>query len=639
MGEMVTATASDSLCNIAVASGFANCDRLRAHSANVEYTRRPLQAGDQVYIPEITEGNDSAPTETVNEFVRPGLPMAMVRFVHGSPDRLARDDDTSDHLEVSNYRTDRAGRSGFDAFAGPNHWRYHAASHQDTDAFKVEVRDTRTNRTDVDVALAALHPIYVNLGGEFMALGADENWSSPAERTRRTLNTHVHRATTNADDRFRSAYLRLVVDDPDRNARSRQTLLTTDDQPNEEHLEILDQEVLATYLLDGCPAAGTPSQCRAFAQVPVGRDRMRIKICVGIFRANVGDAGGINGMTAADARYKVFRWFRRHYAQANMAPKLVAPGVRFLDPPERNLLTVSNLHGNPARGRRSSGRSPSRMSFTIATDRGGGVVVNKNVSLDIPRAATAAARQTPIQLANQLVALINDGDFEAESFHNPPSTNSRRTRRSADILVKDKLGGRVRISTVRSTDSAASLRLAIVNLQRVRTAGGGDMEYGGMQERLIMRNFDSGDDRLDCYVVGRFRNHHLHARAFSPCHDLDADYQPQPPAPYSIFLATRVMGGNDRYSTVLSHEAGHSLIDCFHSDGARRTELMFAFTNNPTGSEYGVRGHKRICDSPVRIRYLNYRSGRRSTRNFRYEAATRLHTLATGASSDVFEAW
>jgi len=640
MGQFVTATDQDSLCSIAVASGFPNCERLRNHPSNVEYTRRPLRSGDRVYVPEITERQDAAPTETVNVFVRPGLPFAMIRFVHGSPDRALADDDTLDHLEVSNYRTDRAGTNGWDAFAGPNHWRYHAASHLDPDAFKVEVRDTRTNRTQLDVRLEALHPVYVNVGGTLMAVAVDENWSTPAERARRTLNLTVHRAATGPNDRFRSAYLRLVVDDPDRNARPRQTLLTTDDYTNEPQVEILDQEVRATYLIDGCPGAGGPAQCRAFAQVPVGRNEMRIRLCVGIFRANVGDANGINGITVNDVRYKVLRWLRRHYAQANMAPKIVDPGIRLLDPPPRNMLTVSNLHGNSATGRSTgTGASPSRMSFTITTDRGGGVQVNKNVVLDIPRAPTVAARQTPRQIADQLVAAINDADFQAEAFTNPPAQNRPVNRRSADIIVRDRAGGRVSISTVRNNDSGASLQLATVNLQRVRDADGGDMEYGGMDQRQIMRNGHAGDDRLNCYVVGRFQDPNLHARAFSPCHDLQADYIPVSPAPFSIMLATRVMGGDDRYTTVLSHEAGHSLIDCFHSDPARRTELMFAFTNNPTGDEYGVRGHKRICDTPMRIRYGNYRPGTRIVQNFQYAAATRLHDLATGASSAVFEAW
>ncbi len=595
-----------------------------------------MQSGDSVYVPDLAERLDSAPTDLTHVFVRGPSIIAAIRFVHGALGTAIRDDLELLHLEISNYRTDRAGADGLSAFAGPAHWQFDTNCDMDPDTFKVEVTDTRTGKAQLDVTLEALHPVYV----AGVAIGTDLNWSSPAERARRKLEVKVHRATPKPDQRFRSAYLRLVVDESDHAAVPSQTLLVTDDQPNEEQVEILDQEIRATYKIDDCPRAGTDAQCRVTAQVPVGSNKQRINICVGIIRRNVGDATGFHGVTGAHIRHRLFRWFRRVYAQADMAPTLVDPGIRLLDPPERSMLTVSNITGNRAHGRTPGGASPSRMSFTIATSRGG--VAPKPVVLDIPLPASPAARPTPKDVADLLVAQINDADFAAEAFENPPAQGRLATQRSADVVVRDTGGGRVTISAASSTDRSASLRLAVVNLNSVTDHSTLDVEYGTIEQRQIMRNFHTGDDRLNCYVVGRFGDPDTRGRSFTPCYDLDARYQPDPPVPFTCMMAStsssgHVMDGSDNLPYTFPHEAGHALLDCFHA--TRRTELM---AGGGTSVAPRLRGTKRICDTPVRVVYGNYHPvqtfvGRIGS--FFYPAATRLATLAAGLSAAVFEAW
>jgi hypothetical protein len=654
LGNWVTAGSEDTFCSIAVDSGFVDCAPVRNHDANAAIRDRELRSGDEVYVPDLVERHDSAVTERTHIYVRRGVPFAAIRFVHGARATTIPDDITKTFLEISNYRTDRAGRDGLDAFAGPAHWQFDAASDADPDTFKVEVREIKTGKAQLDVTLEALHPIYVpGLGN--LSIGVDLNWSSAAERDRRKLELKVHRATPKPDQRFRSAYLRLVADERDKAARPLQTLLVTDDQPNEEQVEILDQEVRATYKIESCARAGTNAQCRVTAQVPVGNNRRRIKLSVGIFRRNVGDATGFNGTTEAHIRHRLFRWFRRVYAQANMAPVLVPPGIRLLDPPERNMLTVSNINGNRAMGRRASGASPSRMSFTITTDRAG--VAPKVINHDIAAAATPATRPKPIDIANALKLLIDDADFEANVFQNPAAQGRLRTNRSADIIVKDKTPGhRVTISAVSSTDNTATLTLALVNLSRVTDHGDRDMEFGTIEQRQIMRNFDSGDDRLDGYVVGRFQDFDLRGRSFTPCYELDDDYKPPPPGPFTTMMGTNsssghIMDASDNLPYTFPHEAGHALLDCFHvhEPGATTVhpeELM----HSGTSVTAGVGGTKRICDAPVRVVYDNYHPtqtwvGR--TGHFYYSMASRLRDAADGnlgdpgedISSQIFEGW
>jgi len=650
MGEWVTAVEGDSFCSIAVACGFLDCTVIRAHDSNRAIAGDQLGSGMRVYVPDITEQHDSAPSENTHRYILAPAPFATIRFVHGSPGAAIPDDPDAPFLEISNYRTDRAGPHGTQPFGPAGGSAFHAASDADPDAFKVEVRDTRTGLAQLNVTLEALHPVYVS----DLAIGTDVNWSSPAEAGRRRLNLVVRRVTPMPDQRFRSSYLRLVADEADHAARPQQTLLVTDDQANEEIVEILDQSVRATYILDRCPRPANV-RCRVTKTIDVGDagNKRRIRMCVGIFRQNVGDATGIHGVTEANVRRRVFRWVRRVYAQADCAPKIVPPGIRLLNPPERNMLTVSNIVGSRATGRTTGGTSPSRMSFNLSVNRSG-VVTNKNVVLNIPRAPNPGVRLTPKQVADQLVLAIGDADFTATSFENPPMLGFAAGRRSADIIIKDATGaGRITITNVRNTDSGATLQMAIVNLNRVRDAGLHQLT-GTMDERQLIRNFESGDDppdRLDCFVIGRWQDFNNRGRSFPPAPELANDgtganvgavFEPPPECRFVTMMAVRsssgpVMDGGDNLPYTFPHEAGHALMNMFHT--AVQSELMSGPSSGgvPTSVSAVMRGTKRICDS-VRNVYAHFHP-RQTTPyrfgNFRESAVQRIRNFGAG----VLENW
>lgn len=626
MGEWITAQLGDSFCTLASMRGFGDCKPLRNHAANAAIKNKALEPGEEVYIPDLVERVDSAPTEKKHIFVR-ALTFAEIRFVHGSRDKPFPDDSTLTSLEISNYRTDRAGTGGGDAFAGPDVWKFHDPSDKDPDAFKVEVTDNRTGDAKLDVVLEALHPIYV--GG--VVTGHDLNWSSAAETAKRRLEIKVHKATPLPDQRFRSAYLRLVVDEKDQTERKKQTLLVTDDQPNEEQVEILDQKVRATYIIKTCPIGGA-AQCRVVAEAPIGSNRRRIKLSVGILRRNAGDATGFNGITEANLHHRVFRWFRRVYAQANMAPKLVGLGIKLIDPPDRNMVTVSDISGAPAHGVTSGGASPSRMSFKITSDRG----VTKNVSIDIPRAPNPAARLKPSDVAALLIAQISDADFDATPFDNPASIGFSKTRNSTDVLVKDKAGGKVTISDVINTDRGANLRLATLNLNRYPDESNADYEYGSRHARQLLRNYNTGTDRMNCYVVGKYNDADTRGRSYTPCIKMTPEFQPKPEIANSCVMGStsnsgRVMDGGNNLPFTFPHEAGHALLDVGHT--TVRSELM---ASGGTSTSNSVRATKRLCDLPVQRRFANYRLNTTSfTAQDLLAAASHLGTI----SGSIFEPW
>jgi hypothetical protein len=278
------------------------------------------------------------------------------------------------------------------------------------------------------------------------------------------------------------------------------------------------------------------------------------------------------------------------------------------------------------------------MSFRITTDRGGGVTVVKDVPVDIPRAANVAARLRPIEVANLIVAAVNDANFTAQPFENAASVGIARTRRSADILIRDTAGGKVTISNVRNNDRGANFRLATVNLNAYQESSGvADMEYGTRHERQLLRNYDTGTDRLDCYVVGRFDNGgDTRGRSYTPCIKMPAEFQPPPEIANSCVMGStsssgRVMDGGNNLPFTFPHEAGHALLDVGHTD--TRSELMASGGTSPSPS---MRGTKRICDVPVQRRFDNYVAG---TTNFtakdRLFAASHLGTI----SPTLFEAW
>ncbi|RMF79498.1 MAG: hypothetical protein D6744_09090, partial [Planctomycetota bacterium] len=257
----VVAREGDTLCFIAVEHGFADCQPLRDHPPNAAIANRQLRPGDVVHIPQRRERREEGQTEAEHEFVRRGAPFAQIRFVHGSRTRPYADDPTLRELNISNYVTDQAGTDGLGnvAWVDHNHRTFDANAHADEDTFKVEVLDTRTRSNELDVTIEARRPTYTRgrLTGHTDFPGDPNDPNS--ERGKRRLATRVGRmnnADGSATNRFRSCYLRLVADEIDRAARPQQTLLVTDMVAGgDAEVEILDQNIRAEYVLEGCPAA------------------------------------------------------------------------------------------------------------------------------------------------------------------------------------------------------------------------------------------------------------------------------------------------------------------------------------------------------------------------------------------------
>jgi hypothetical protein len=607
---IVTASNGDTLCTLAMAAGFLNCQPLRDDAANSAFLTRPLAAGDQVTIPDTDPSVDPKPTDATHTFQALNSPPVSVRFVHGSKDKSVANDDTLASLNISNYIPTKGGTSGTQAF--PSGFGFNPQGDADLDAFKVEVTDPQGGGS-AHVVLEALQPVYQKDPASGNLTAVDFVPFTGAEHDRRKLEFDCQPATAS---RFRSTYLRLVVDDDagasDQQALPVQSLLVTDladglgsgEPDDNDSLEILDQQVRASYVVKVCPAAA-PNQCTVTAQVPIGTDRRRIRMVIHIFRANVGDPDiGIAGITQEMVRKRAFRWFRRVYAQASMAPRLVGPEVDFLDPPEDNMLVLSNETGNMTFG-------DSTLSFTLSTSppppAGSPPDPVVNIALD-----TALS---PSDVGDIVKNNLPAG-FTAQVFSNPRTFNG--ADRSCDVLITRTDGTRVSIQNETTDDALLTVTVARVNIAAVAAFTGDETRDVNQiiacspEHRRVVRSSPGTDTRLDFYVVGTLAGPVVTPGVLPPpkarglammvAKDLVDPFNSEPPIRWGALLAAVSMDTSDDNPFSFPHEAGHVMLDTFHAhkgDPLEHSQLML----NGTSPTNDANDSKRICDTPALCAY------------------------------------
>lgn len=584
MPKTVTASAGETLCQIAVENGFADCNRLRAEAANAALLARELQAGDRVFVPDVNPGVDTAPTETLSRFVRRGRPFASIRFVHGTQNLPFESDPTLRELNVSNYVTDRAGADGTAAFVDHNHRVFDANAHEDEDTFKVEVLDVRTTRNDLDVTLEALRPRYV--AGR---LDRHEQFPAGAERTRRSLAAQVTKMA--GSRRFRSCYMRLVVDDVDRASRPQQTLLTTDFVPTDREVEILDQDVRAEYVLDGCPAPAA-QRCRVSRVVSIRRGgvvRVAVRVCraaaSGVTETVVGGPGdnGVVGLTDIRRRFDTFS--RRHWAQAHVRFRF--DRLETVDLPS-NMLTVADTTGNLSNGQRPAGGGVrGQVSFRLNVQRFGG---QPNATHNVGPIQIAPGR-TPKATADAIAAAINAlPSLRAEASLNP--TEAGDARGSADVIIRDTLGGRVTItnlSPVADQDRDQLVQAINVTLTVRFRNSGRDYHVGHPEQRNLVKFYNSASDRvLDITVVTTVPG----TRGFTvpELNSLRADRHTFTGVRNSIIMPTISTDSSNNNPFSLPHEIGHILND----DGLHATVNTELMRSGTSGTSTATTDSKRI---------------------------------------------
>jgi len=576
--KTVKARVGDSLCNIAYLNGFGDCKPLREEPANAYIINRadnPAQVlpGDVVTIPDFVEHHEPGATEKQHKFKVRG-DLAILRFVHGASTTTLAADRTLTFLNVSNYITNQAGtEDGNVAFPGSGVKNFNADADKDPDVFKVEVFELKEPGNDLNVELEVLKPKYDAAG----KVTGHERFPG-AIRAPRLLTTQVSRQGTSK--RYRSCYLRLVVDDVDKAAAADQTLLASDmHDAGDSKVEILDQKVKAFYEIKSCPMN---PKCKSTVILPIGENRKRMRLAIHVLRKT---PGGALIVPLADAERRVWTWFRRIYAQANIAPKLIQ-ATRGVDPME-NLVSISNDSGLKARG-------DGQIGFTIHAAGKADLVVGP---------ITPAANDTPIKTARALAAKVT-APYKAVVSENPARFVDNANLKSADILITEDSGARVTITIdvpLANRETRQTISIGVVNPLNIESwavpNGNNNWNAGSLQQRTVLKNFDSkqsaADDTVDIFVVERMTGGNR-GEAMMSNHRVDPSRPSITQVKWSAFLASRAMNAGDANPFSFPHEVGHVVGEVVHATGA--AQLMTGAGTDPANA---VGASKRIRDGAV----------------------------------------
>jgi hypothetical protein len=587
----VNASEGDTLCGLAIAAGFLNCQPLRDHPANSSLLNRLLAAGDVVFIPDLELSEIDAATDSLHSFVKESAPPFSVRFTHGSPDRPYLQDLAHEIFSVSTFVTNRGGLDGGVPF--PTQFEFHQSGHVDPDTFKVEVVDPQAGGS-VTVVLEALKPIHDASG----TLVGHQPFSG-AERDRRKVELECKKVRSGVA--YRSKYLRLVVDDLDKGAVPEQTLLTTDFFQGDPQVEILDQNVRATYVRQTCPAP-PDVRCRVSIDKPLDRGKfvdLSIRVLratpTGVVETSPGGPGddGVVLLDDVEARIKTF--CRQYWAQAQVKFRIVR--LETVDLPS-NMLTVSDATANLATATNSAGGT-SQIGVTISVQRFGGAADSTHTvgPMDIP------AGNTPEQTANLIRDAINSlPRLSASVSLNPPevglvagAADATLTSGSADIVIKESSGGRVTLTNLTplaTQDTAQHVAIANVSLNLNIRNQFGNYHVGHPEERNLYKMLDTGDNVIDIFVLTSIPG----LLGFTLCENkhLNANRQAMTGMKNTVALDQGGADGTPSNPYVIAHELGHILLDnALHADSNRQL-MVGGFLGPPIGSAQAFTNPKRL---------------------------------------------
>jgi hypothetical protein len=561
MPTIVEAKAGDTLCGLAIAAGFIDCAQIRSHPDNAgqEFLTRDLKPGDFITIPDLKINLLTKAKEALHVFKKKNAPPVLVRLTHGSKDKPYRQDKTETFLNVSNWPTDKAGKKADKAF--PTGTTFQQDADDDPDTFKVEVVDPKA-KGDVSVELRVLKPVFK----KDKSIEKHQAFSG-ADEAKRKLTITCKSVPSKVC--FRSPYLRLVVDEQDQAAASAQTLLVKDladgEDGDNDLTDILDYQIEAVYLRQKCPAA---QKCAARVIVPIGQDRKRAKVAINILK----DATGTVVAPPKAVRRRVLNYVRQLYAQADMTLSLVEP-IREVPLPA-NMFAIAN-----ADGKRSLGNKTIRVRVRV------------DDKTDETARITTRANVLPIDTANDLAAALKavlPPEVEVKASENPPLTG--QAIGSADVLVGNPLKQKVRLNVLATEDPRHPVSVGALTSATVAEFGGADSHVGTIEERVLVKNYDSGADRIDLFIVDKLGSGSL-GEAFTPNLTGPAANKPVAGMVNSALVFADTIRKDDHFHTTIPHEMGHILMDVGHASLA--TELM------GPGSPKGA--NERVVDGPKRI--------------------------------------
>jgi len=360
-----------------------------------------------------------------------------------------------------------------------------------------------------------------------------------------------------------------------------------------------------------------------------------LRVAYHVFRTSRGGpavGGASDPLTIQAVRFRNFKWLRRLLAQANIAPKLVAPFVEILDPPPPNMIVISPDNGAAPSGQSAvAGLTDSHLTFTLTPLVAPPAFGNAGVSVNLNQVSLPRA---PIDVANALIAALPAG-FSGVAFENPPAFNA--VNGSCDVIVTRDDGALVAITNEATDDSEIDFTVVVPRITGtihpqgpqlgpvLRIFADGPREtvlVSTADDRRLIRAAPGSDDVMDVYVVdfledsshapvargitclrGREARAGFEARVpIRNCCFLGRSPDPAPGA--GIGQAHPAVDLTDFNYHTLPHETGHVLGDFGHPSAGQ------AFHNNTDlmgvghGREFNAVNHpKRIPDRPITVNH------------------------------------
>lgn len=607
----VTARDGDVWCNLAVQHGFKDCRKVR--DANPAIAARDLRPGDRVTIPAVTPKEESRPVDALHRFERLGAPVGRVFFIQDrnrATPELALSD-RQRQLAITNYVIGRQGR-GF----APAVWRdrtffgFDDLASADPDHFKMQVFDRRARdagQTDITVRLQTQRP-------RLDAAGLQTAWEDVAGVAGVQLDVTCRQVAPNSPW-YRSHYMRVVVEPDDQNNRPADNVDPGDDRTaqtivaplisDDTRVEILDLRVQAAREAERCGATGAETRCRGLAFAEIGKREVAMKIRV--FRVN--GSGPQAALTTPDQiRNITLQNLKMHYAQCNI-------GLDILEikdvPLPRNMIAVGDDNVVKASGGHNIGATVSRTA--------GGATTNVTATINTNR------KDTPEQTANRLAAALRAQGLKVKVSPNQPRHDTGDDFGPCDILCfnpDDTPANIVRVHNA-AGEQQKLRHTGAWNNNAVTTSavqyGANEFGFrliGSADYRALLKNNFVSTSQFHTYVVNDFVQPGpgtLLGEALIPYHEVNADIRPRD----SFTMGVLISNNAALRRTVLTHEAGHVMLDAIHTSNNNQdwqgnadnrrlafSEIMTQFDSS-TGPDDAPQPflHKRLSDGPLTVEF------------------------------------
>jgi hypothetical protein len=263
----------------------------------------------------------------------------------------------------------------------------------------------------------------------------------------------------------------------------------------------------------------------------------------------------------------------------------------------------------------------------VKADGGGTMKVRIRLSTGIVEASIKTkSKDKPEETANKLAAAIRAKGVTVTVSPNPPVQNSSKRFGSCDLLCFES-GMPARIISATSSDSDQKLAHSggfnNTSVDDTTSAygsarGTNAQMVGNIDMRAAAKNNPSHPGCLRVILVNDFARANLLGKALLPYRDVNVRIRPLQVFSLCVFLDQH--GAKRR--TVLAHEAGHVLLDAFHTtSGNPETDfdgLTYDNNANLAFSEWMAAIsressppfiHKRMSDDPLKVKYAVIKKG------------------------------